>query len=261
MPQTLRSGHEFLQYQPRPIIPIIKNRILPLQSFMILWGDFDTWKSWLMLDLGWSVAQGEPWIIFGTNKYNVLLLNTELPEDLYHERWAIMTQTRKSCPDNFYTVHDSTIKLDTPQGQAQLSQWIENSGAKLVIIDNLYRTFSGDINNGVQANKMLDTFNTLRDIHGCSFAIVHHSRKTSYDIARQEVIRRGAEDLTGSKYLANNMATIFESRKVTIDGIDRAIQLIPEKMWFEATPPPPLNLAVVDTQFTLVSGYAKGGIV
>lgn len=216
---------------------------------MGIWGDWETHKSWLVLDQGFSVAEGIPWIMYPTTQGNALIINTELPEELYHERYIEVVRTRKKIPKGLYTIHDMTLKLDTQTGLAKMDAWVEESQASLLIIDNLYRAMQSDINTNQGVNALLDNLSYLIQKHRVAITLVHHSRKTAYDLRRNMVIRQGAEDMGGNKYLANRMNTIIELRKVTTPYADKAILFIPEKATFERTPIVPLALGVTDTQF------------
>lgn len=248
---TLQRAGEFYTWNAPPIIPVIKDRILPLGSLMFIWGEQETFKSWMVLDLAFSVASGQDWLLFETNKYPVLLINTELPEALYHERFQQVADTKGVLPSNLYVISDTDIKFTTDRGFSELQTWCqqivstEGSPPGLIILDNLYRTLSGEIT-GTTANQFLDVVAAIRTRFDSAFCVVHHSRKTTYDIAHKEVIRRGIEDMTGSKYLGNNAATIFENRKTEVQGVDHAIYMVPEKMWFTRTPPPLMRFKVDD---------------
>jgi RecA-family ATPase len=220
---------------------------------MMLWGEQETFKSWLVLDLGWAVATGNPWLIFKTNQHNVLIINTELPKPMYHERWKQMVLTKGTCPDNLFAVSDLGLKLDTQIGLTRLSQWVEECTPGLIIVDNLYRTFSKDLNSGEHVNRFLDTIAYIQQYRGCAFVFVHHSRKIAYDMQRRQVIRRGIEDSVGNRFLTNNAATVFEVRNFESPGANHAIEILSEKMWFEKTPPPTLRYKVDDqAQFHLI---------
>jgi len=208
-------------------------------NWMMLWGDQDTFKSFLVLDAAFSVALGEPWLSWQTVKNNVLLINNELPAPQYHDRWKLMIKNKGKVPDNLFIVNDQNLKLDTPQGLAQLTSWCAQVKPGLVIIDNLYRCFLGDMNKGTAVNAFLDTIAFIREQYNCAFIFVHHSRKVQYDIQRQITVRQGLQDVHGSKFLTNNASTIIEVRRAINPNPGRyvrAITLISEKMWFSKSP-------------------------
>lgn len=232
---TLRTSNEFITWNAPPIIPIIKERILPVGGMMFIWGNQETFKSWLMLGLAWSVAEGEDWLIFGTTKAKVLFINTELPEIMFQERWQQMAQVR-GTPKDLWCVSDMNLKLDTEEGKAKLTTWGDVCNPDLIIIDAMYRTVSGDINTSRTANILLDTLGFARERWTCAISGVHHSRKTAFDIPTRQQIHQGINDATGSKYLMNNASTVFEVRRP--DRNVPVITIIPEKLWFEKSSPP-----------------------
>ena len=211
---------------------------------MFIWGLQDTFKSWAVMDLAWSVANGGVWMVFPTNQHSVLLINTELPKPLFQDRMRQTAKVRGTVPPNLHVVTDLNLKLDTEIGMAMLVSWVQQCKPGLIIIDNLYRCFVGDMNKGENVNKLLDTISYIREQYHCAIVFVHHSRKRLYDTIARSMVQQGIEDMTGSKYLANNAATVFEIRTVHIEGVKNAIKLIPEKMWFERNKPPPMTFSV-----------------
>jgi len=204
---------------------------------MLLWGDTETFKSWLVMDLAWAVAEGRPWLGWETTQSTVLLINTELPESLYQERWRQMALTRHSLPPNLHIVTDLRVKLDTDLGLSKLSTWAEQTDPSVIIVDNLYRTFRGNLSEGPTVNLFLDTMSLIRERHNTAFVFVHHSRKSQYDPIKKELVNTGREDAYGSKFLIMNASTVFEVRRVKVKGVDNAILLICEKASFERTTP------------------------
>ena len=77
---TLQRAGEFYTWNAPPIVPVIKDRILPLGSLMFIWGEQETFKSWMVLDLAFSVASGQDWLLFETNEYPVLIIKYEPPQ-------------------------------------------------------------------------------------------------------------------------------------------------------------------------------------
>ena len=165
---TLESAASFLTWKGPAIIPVIKDMILPQGALMFIWGLQDTFKSWCVLDLAWSVASGDPWLVFPTNQHTVLLINTELPKTMLQLRMRQVAQVRGTVPANLHVVTDLNLKLDTETGMALLVRWVQECKPGLIIIDNLYRCFVGDMNKGENVNKLLDTISYIREQYHCA---------------------------------------------------------------------------------------------
>lgn len=251
---TLYSASEFAVWQGPPSEPLIGKGVLMKGNWMMLFGDQDTFKSFLVLDAAFSVAMGKPWLVWETQQASVLLINNELPPAEYQQRWHQLIKNKGTAPTNLFIVNDMQLKLDTPQGLGMLTQWCGQAKPGLVIIDNLYRCFSGDMAKGPPVNAFLDTIAYIREQYNCAFIFVHHSRKTSYDIVRNRTVRQGLQDAYGSKFLTNNASTILEVRRATPPQRYRhAIRILSEKMWFEKSPPGALTFAVdMQARFILV---------
>lgn len=250
---TLESASQFAAYRPSPRRAIIKPQILTEKNWMILWGEEGTYKSWSAIELAFSVALGQKWMNFDTTSHPVLLINNELPRDDYHQRWIQMLKNRGKCPKNLFVVSDLNMKLDTDTGLGWLTKLVADSKAELVIIDNLYRCFSGEMSSGREVNKFLDNLSFVRDQFNCAICMIAHSRKTSYDHIHNTVIRRGLQDITGSKHFSDNASAIFEVRKDQEKGYPNAIRLIPEKFWYQIPAPPVQRFGVdLNAQFHLL---------
>ena len=232
------SAKEFRQWKTPPAEPIILPDLLHRGSWGILFGDQETYKSWAVMDLAWEVAKGGKWLgHWDVRKHSVLIINTEIPAPLYQQRWFTMTALKLSEPSNLYVVNNMSLKLDNMAGKHKLEEYCQAAVPGLIIIDNLYRTFTGDMNSGNNVNMFLDTINNIREKHNVSILFVHHSRKVDYDIRTNTVIRRGVQDISGSKYLANNASLIFETRKkIDPSNGEIYVELYREKASFSTRP-------------------------
>ena len=79
--------------------PEIIKGLLHQSSKMVLGGGSKSFKTWSILDLGLSVATGQPWWGFPTHKSRVLYVNLELPE------WSIGERIRE--------IKDARVIMDT----------------------------------------------------------------------------------------------------------------------------------------------------
>ena len=232
------SARDFRTASYKPAEAVILPDLLHRGSWGILFGDQETYKSWIVMDLAWEVANGGKWMgEWDVERMSVLIVNTEIPAPLYQQRWLVMTAL-KGEPGNLFVANDMNVKLDSAAGKAKLEEYCQASAPGLVIIDNLYRTFTGDLNSGNNVNMFLDSINLIREKYNTAIMFVHHSRKVEYDVRSNTNIRRGVQDITGSKYLANNASLIFETRLVQDPdnpGV-RYVRLFREKASFSTRP-------------------------
>lgn len=233
-----RRAHEFASWSPPPIQPIIKPDLLPAGVWGVIFGEQETYKTWLALELAWAVSQGKPWLAWETEKTPTLFLNTELTEPLFHQRWMHMGATRGGFPPLLSVETSLDIKLNEERGLGFLSQWISETGAKLIIIDNLYRAFKGKLSSELEATRLLDNLTFLRKEYNCTILFMAHSRKKAIDLRSQETVHQGIEDLFGSSFFKNNVSLALEVRKVLLPQDEKGIILIPEKTTFSAAPVP-----------------------
>jgi RecA-family ATPase len=210
---------------------IVKPDLLPEGIWGVLFGDQETYKTWLALDLAWKVSQGKPWLAWDTVKTTTLFVNTELPETLFQSRWHHMAKTRGGYPDDLYVETHLTLKIDEEMGISYLNQWVSETGAKLVIIDNLYRAFAGKLSAEADATKFLDNLTFLRAQYNCTILFIAHNRKKGVDQRTGQVIHAGLDDLFGSSFFKNNVNLAIEVRKIVLPNQTR-VTLHPEKTSF-----------------------------
>lgn len=250
MPRTLQ---ELLAWNPPEQNPVIKEGILPEGSFMVFWGDQETYKTWFMLELAWCVAQGEPWLTYKTSKHEVLIVNAELPEALYRDRVLGYARSKGRVPQGVRIETDLNFKLTLEGGLMQLKHWCSLYSPGLVIIDNLNRVSGGGLNDPRYTSMMLDNISTIRQEYGCAVVIVHHGRKETYDVMRGKRVWRGLQEMTGFKYVSDNASTIMEVRRYYHEGIGPAVIVIPEKTTYASSTLTPLRFKFEeDAQFSLI---------
>ena len=210
----LYSLRDFVKWQAPPIEPILLPDLLHKGSWMLLFGDQETYKSWAVMDLAWAVSTGTKWLgTWDTKKNNVLIINTEIPANMYQDRCIEMGKYKTVFPADMYVSTDLNLKLDTMSGKHSLEEWCAAVKPGLVIVDNLYRATQGDLNSGTGVNLFLDALSTIRERYNTAFCFVHHSRKVDYDPQLRTSLRRGVQDATGSKFIVNNANLIIEFQR------------------------------------------------
>ena len=159
-----------------------------------------TWKTFLAIDMQFALAGGRRWIIYETHKAKVLMVQTEVVEQMYRGRLLKYTEghfNNGSRPDSvsgnllFTTSRD--LKLDNFHGQSLLEQTIIKHRPKVVILDCLYRTVKST-KEEASLKVLFDHFAYLQDKYGVAFVIVHHTRKGERG---EEDEDQSFEDMTG----------------------------------------------------------------
>jgi RecA-family ATPase len=211
-PRTLQ---ELVTWKPLNPPEIISHGLLPKGHIMFVYGEQETWKSWLMLDLAFSIASNNNWLLYKTQPVRVLLLNPEIPEYQYRKRILSYVKAKNlNIPNDlihFWTNLD--IRLDDALGRTYLADQVKQIQPDLIIVDGLEFVCRGDVSSGTVAGGIRDTVNSIRSMANCSFIFVHHKRKDTYDINSQRHVNLGVNDMYGHSILKNIADTILEVSK------------------------------------------------
>lgn len=209
------SLNDLILWSPTRPPEIISNGILPKGHIMFLYGEQGTYKSWLLLDLVFSIIQGKNWLVYKTQPAKVLVLNPEMPVYDYRERIIDYIQTKQlsiaSNLVNFWT--DLDIKLNENSGKGLLISYVQKFQPDLIIIDGLEFVCRGDVATSIVAEGIKDTINQIRKINNASFLFVHHKRKGSYDVNSNQRFDRGIDDMYGHSLIKNLADTVLEVYK------------------------------------------------
>lgn len=211
---------EFLAWRPPKLREIISNGILHPQGRLVIHGSFKTWKSMLAMHTGFCISTGTPWFGFTTEKEEVLIVQVEVSEISYHQRcikYNFHNFPKDADTSHLWVASENFMKFDKPYGMADLDRDIAKCGAKVIIIDPLYKVISGDLNNGKEVMALLDNFDLLIDKYKCSFIIIHHERKMHLDKESGFTSSGGAEEMTGSQYISNWADTVIGISRLSED--------------------------------------------
>ena len=165
--------------------PLIKG-ILPAQCFGLIYGLEKVGKSFLALQLACAIATGTDFLGFGIHeKRRVLFISPEGNDANLKKRIADFILHLSDAgvdvrvfKENLYTVSTlGSLKVDTKDGERFIRQWIEDTGAEVVVLDSIYRLVSkGSENSHEDARPLHDFLDRLKGA-GLSIIGVHHARK------------------------------------------------------------------------------------
>lgn len=139
-------------------------------------------KSWMVLDLGLSIAAGEPFLGRGTNQAGVLYLALE---DSLHRLQDRMNKVLcgKPAPEQFYFVTEAP-KLDTGLLDTLADHLAKHPDTRLIIIDTLQKVRGQALpreSGYAQDYREMETIKGFMDRRGVSVLFVHHNRKMRDD--------------------------------------------------------------------------------
>lgn len=139
----------------------------------------------------------------------VLYFDLELTDKQFHGRYSEDNDNEYAFNDNFYrTVFKR--KFEMPNNISyedyfinSLKELIIQTGAKVVIIDNMTRLISGDTDQAKNAKPLMDSLNNLKFEFNLTMLLLEHTKKV--DSGRPIELN----DLQGSKMKANFADSVF----------------------------------------------------
>ena len=175
---------------------------------MMFYGRAGTLKSWLVLDLAMSLAQGRPWVGYRSKQVPVLLLQGEQSKAQYRKRvLKVVNSMNGSRPAGFYIHSDLDMSLDTFQGQTMLLDDIRECAPGVVVVDCLYQFMDGVETSEADMKRFMKTLDGVRQNHGTAFIIVAHSRKSSTDPESSDL---GLDELFGTSVISRWLDTLVK---------------------------------------------------
>lgn len=143
-------------------------------------------KTWLLIDLAISVAQGIPWLDFTTVQGKVLLVNFEIQEFQIRERIRSVADAKMAAMNDSRMHNLNNLDVWTLRGHARpftdllpvISSQISNSNYSLIIIDPIYKGMAGmNESDAGDISMLVNEFERLAVESGASVVYVHHYAK------------------------------------------------------------------------------------
>ena len=207
-----------MAWQPPKVTNLVgnpKQNIVVPGSRTIIYGQWQTWKSMLTMDMGYALTTGTPWLGFPTMRSGVAILQIEIPKYMFQQRMISYLAPRNNImPPNLFVASEPFYKMDAgPQYDldTQLVMLTRNYGVRTIIIDPLYRTISRDVNNNHEVSRLLDFIDEkIIGVHGLAVVLVGHTKKPNMDeVVDPDSGRDMAHELIGASFLANWADTLI----------------------------------------------------
>ncbi len=164
----------------------------------ILGGAPKSCKSWLALDLAFSVATGTP----ALGKYNVqrpgpvLVFAAEDQPARVRTRLegfaALRGQNLERTP--LHLIVENTLRLDDGRDQRRLAQTVGHYRPRLLVLDPFVRLHRIDENSAQEVSRVLAYLRELQREHHVAILVVHHSRKAGANGEQAGLSLRGSGD-------------------------------------------------------------------
>jgi len=173
----------------RPLVlpPDVIEGVAHLGGKVVLGGASKSYKTWLLADLGASVATGAEWFNgYPTKKGRVLFVNFELPEPFFWNR------IRTICDERQFTIEPDMLHVWNLRGHilhwAKLQQQIQADTYVLIILDPIYKLLlgrdenrAGDIASLLNELEMIAVRTGAAVVFGAHYSKGNQAQKESID--------------------------------------------------------------------------------
>ncbi|KAB7783671.1 AAA family ATPase [Methylorubrum populi] len=181
--------------------PLIEG-VLDRGSLSVTYGDSNTGKTFVELDMALHVATGRPWNGRRVHKGGVVYVVAEGGRGV-HKRLAALIERHQIQPDEA-AVQFIVQPVNLLRAEADLKALIaevraagEDMGhpVELIVLDTLSRVLAGgDENSSVDMGALVRNVDRLREATGAHVALVHHTGKDKARGARGHSLLRAATD-------------------------------------------------------------------
>lgn len=150
--------------------------VIPADSVGMLFGGSQTFKSFIAVDCALHVAHGLPWMGRITEPGPVLFLAAEGGAGLWKRIDAWHRQRRLRWQDIDMTVVPVALDLKQDAWRVVEACQVIAHTPKLVVIDTLSQTYSGEENSASDmAAYLRELGNRFRVLWGCTVIVIHHT--------------------------------------------------------------------------------------
>lgn len=188
--------------------------VIPEQGLAALYGQPGDGKSFLALDMALSVAAGVPWQGHPVQKGFVVYISAEggagigkrvgawlafhnIPRNDYQYITAnFVVSALRIHPESGDMAETLDLTVNDPEWQEHLASVLtpdEDHPPLFIIVDTLARCFEGDENQQEDMGNFIKGLDTLRDDHGATVLVLHHTGKQGFE-ERGSSAFRGACD-------------------------------------------------------------------
>ena len=163
-----------------PLAPVLIDNVLRRGHKMLIAGPSKAGKSFALMEMTISIAEGIPWFGFNCEMGKVLYLNMELDRPSAYKRFKDIYQAMGIPPKHLenisiWNMRGHSIPMDklTPK----LIRRAQKEKFDAVIIDPIYKVLTGSENDAEQMAKFTNNFDKVAMELGTSVIYCHHHSK------------------------------------------------------------------------------------
>ena len=167
---------------PPPLAPPLIDGVLRQGHKMLIAGPPKAGKSFALIELAISIAEGVPWLGFSCAQGKVMYVNLELDKASCYRRFIDVYKAMGVSPENVRSIDIWNLRgLSVPMDKLapMLIRRAAKKGFIAVIIDPIYKVLTGDENSAEQMARFCNQFDKVCTELGCSVIYCHHHSKGS----------------------------------------------------------------------------------
>lgn len=202
-------------------MPPLKDELIPgvlrVGHKLLMAGPSKAGKSFLLINLAISIAEGREWLGMKCRQGKVCYVNLELDYASCFDRFKAIYQKMGIAPSNLENItiwnlrgHAASMDRLAPI----LIHRFKNKKYEAVIIDPIYKVITGDENNATEMSKFCSYFDKVATEMEVSVIYCHHHSKGA-----SGKYANAADRSSGSGVFARDPDAILDMREVSVDGL------------------------------------------
>ena len=184
---------------------------------MLIAGPSKAGKSFALIQLCISIAEGKPWFGFDCTQGKVLYVNLELDRASCLHRFKDVYEALDQQPSNIGNISIWNLRgksLPMDQLAPKLIRRAQKRNYKAIIIDPIYKVITGDENSADQMANFCNQFDKVCTELKCAVIYCHHHSKGS------QTGKRSMDRASGSGVFARDPDALLDLLELELDNMN-----------------------------------------
>lgn len=184
---------------------------------MLIAGPSKAGKSFALIQLCISIAEGKPWFGFDCTQGKVLYVNLELDRASCLHRFKDVYETLEQQPTNIGNISIWNLRgksLPMDQLAPKLIRRAQKRNYKAIIIDPIYKVITGDENSADQMANFCNQFDKVCTELKCAVIYCHHHSKGS------QTGKRSMDRASGSGVFARDPDALLDLLELELENMN-----------------------------------------
>lgn len=200
-----------------PLKPELIPGVLRVGHKLLLAGPSKAGKSFLLINLAISIAEGTDWLGMVCKRGRVCYVNLELDSASCFRRFKEIYDKRGLDPEHIrdidiWNLRGHSVPMD--RLAPVMIHRFKDKGYAAVIIDPIYKIITGDENNATEMSKFCSYFDKVATEMGVSVIYCHHHSKGATGR-----YANAADRSSGSGVFARDPDAILDLRELNVNGL------------------------------------------